>query len=407
MSDGLPNSTYPATLPDLNRWLLSEQSNHWLTQTQKRLENSDELHQIVKSLRRDLTAERAGAAIDMAHCRIRGRIKFDRAAEMYFTRVTLEMATDEMIAKHKAARFDHVRNLADVCCGIGGDLIGLAGRKSPAQTIGFDSDPIAAAYAQANLLIHGLSGETRACHFNASDLNAFDAIHADPERRTSGKQTRGDRFSPPLELLIHNNHNISKSIKVAPATELTNDLPGCEIEWVGHSRECKQQILWTGDLAKHVDCLTATVIDQGRVSQFVRPKASVRNCLNTLANHPEPYLYEPHNTLIAAGLVDAFAEQYGLRRMHQSIAYLTGHREVQSGMLSRFEMLEAMPADFKRVSASLRKYQFGELAIKKRGVDENVFRQFQKIKLEGDEPNGTLILTEIQGQVVALIARRI
>ena len=66
---------------------------------------------------------------------------------MYFTPCGLEQATDEKVARYKAARFAGQGLIFDLCSGIGGDLLSLAG----AGTVrGFDRDPISATLANAN-----------------------------------------------------------------------------------------------------------------------------------------------------------------------------------------------------------------------------------------------------------------
>ena len=60
---------------------------------------------------------------------------------MFFTRLGLEQATDAWVARYKATRFPAGQLLADLCCGIGGDLMALSER---GPTRGVDRDPVAA-----------------------------------------------------------------------------------------------------------------------------------------------------------------------------------------------------------------------------------------------------------------------
>ena len=70
----------------------------------------------------DLVAE----ALAQHELRLLARAKFSRAMEMFFTRPGLEQASSEMVARHRAARYRAAGRIADLCCGIGGDLIVLA-----------------------------------------------------------------------------------------------------------------------------------------------------------------------------------------------------------------------------------------------------------------------------------------
>ena len=70
----------------------------------------------------DLVAE----ALAQHELRLLARAKFSRAMEMFFTRPGLEQASSEVVARHRAARYRAAGRVADLCCGIGGDLIVLA-----------------------------------------------------------------------------------------------------------------------------------------------------------------------------------------------------------------------------------------------------------------------------------------
>ena len=78
-----------------------------------------------QQLRKSLPAERARLVVEQLELRQRARRKFSAAEQMFFTRQTLEQATDERLAAYKAARFAAVAPTgvwADICCGIGGSI---------------------------------------------------------------------------------------------------------------------------------------------------------------------------------------------------------------------------------------------------------------------------------------------
>ena len=62
---------------------------------------------------------RAGLAL--VDLRQRAAVKFARAGEMFFDREGLEMATREEVARYRAWRLREAGDVADLCCGIGGD----------------------------------------------------------------------------------------------------------------------------------------------------------------------------------------------------------------------------------------------------------------------------------------------
>jgi hypothetical protein len=82
-----------------------------------------------KRLAKRYPAELARAAIETVLLRRKAARKFAHPESMFFTRDALEQATSEPIARHRAARFEGLGVVADLCCGIGGDALALAARR--------------------------------------------------------------------------------------------------------------------------------------------------------------------------------------------------------------------------------------------------------------------------------------
>src|SRR5690606_2819831 len=82
------------------------------------------------------------------------------AAGLLLTPAGLEQATRAPVAAHRAARLAAVlgagASVADLCCGIGGDLLALA--RAGLSVTGLDRDPVAVEAARANLAACGLPG---------------------------------------------------------------------------------------------------------------------------------------------------------------------------------------------------------------------------------------------------------
>src|SRR5580658_2881535 len=81
------------------------------------------------ALREEYPAELVAAALTQQALRVAGRAKFSRADEMLFTRSGLEQASSEVTSQHAAWRFAGARVVADLCCGIGGNLTALAAQQ--------------------------------------------------------------------------------------------------------------------------------------------------------------------------------------------------------------------------------------------------------------------------------------
>ena len=73
---------------------------------------------------------------------------------MFFTRPGLEQASAEVIAGHRSARYAGAGLVADLCCGIGGDLVALAAGR---DVLAVDRDPLHLRMAQANAEVYGVA----------------------------------------------------------------------------------------------------------------------------------------------------------------------------------------------------------------------------------------------------------
>ncbi len=115
------------------------------------------LHTAISSLRRHLSPLRTHLVAELVELRRRAAAKFSNADRMFFTRTALEQATDEQVACYKAMRIaqrcrsasdGRMLYIADLCCGIGGDLLALA---KQGTLVAVDKCPIATHFAAANV----------------------------------------------------------------------------------------------------------------------------------------------------------------------------------------------------------------------------------------------------------------
>jgi SAM-dependent methyltransferase len=149
------------------------------------------------ALRAEYPADLVVDALTLHELRIQAQAKFGRAGQMFFTRSGLEQASSEIVARYRARRYARARHVADLCCGIGGDLIALAERRS---VLAADSDPLHLRMAQANAGVYGVAGNVRAVRANVRDVSfsSVDAVFIDPARRSGGRRMRAGESEPPL-----------------------------------------------------------------------------------------------------------------------------------------------------------------------------------------------------------------
>lgn len=386
------------------RWLTGPEAAAILADLSGRAEP---VHLAAERLRKSYSSSRAHLLLEQAELRCRAAAKFDRAECMFFTRLGLEQATDQWVAAYKARRFAAVAEggqLADLCCGIGGDLLALG---DTTATLGIDRDSIAACFAAANTQVHDLAHviKLEAKEVEDIDIHQFAAWHIDPDRRPGGQRTTAIEWSSPSLEAVERLLAISPkaAIKLAPAAEIPGEWSkNCELEWISRDRECRQLVAWYGTLAQSPGRRTATVLatDDSSATSFV----GVPNLGLEFASLDQ-HLFEPDAAVLAAHLGGALAAQWGLSAISAGIAYLTGPKPFESPLASCFAVEAVLPLDIRKIADALRERGIGRLEIKKRGVDHNPEAVRKQLALHGDD-SAVLILTKINGKHAAILSHR-
>lgn len=371
------------------------------------------LHSAAARLRRQLSAARTHLLLEQVELRCRAAAKFRLADRMFFTRIGLEQATDQWVAKHKAARFAGRGAVADLCCGLGGDLLALG--ETAEHLIGVDRDPIAALLAAANaraVLPPDLADRVNlSCvevqRFAACGLAAW---HIDPDRRPTGTRTTSLNGSSPdpqaIEQLLA--AVPSAAVKLAPAANVpTAWEERCELEWIGRDRQCRQLVAWHGDLAGAPGWRRATVLTDSE-SDWSQSRSVVGepDLPVPVADRLERYVLEPDPAVLAAHLAGALAAEFGLTALASGPAYLTGPGPIVDPILACFEVQEVLPLKMRLLAQHLRERAIGRLEIKTRGVDLDPEQVRRELKLRGDRA-ATLMLTVLSRKRVAMIVRRV
>jgi len=391
------------------RWLLSSAAEPWIAEaSQSDTLSGAAMVRLVQRLRKSLSPGQAHLVVELVELRRRARDKFAAAERMFFTRVGLEQATDERIAAYKAGRFAEGQRVADLCCGIGGDLLALGKR---GLAVGVDASEIVALIAGRNCEANGSEMVSVQCEkAEAVALADFSAWHVDPDRRPDGKRTtRIELHQPPLETLERMlKENPNAAIKLAPAAEIPlNWEERAECEWLGSRGECRQLVVWHGNLAQNPGQRAATLIDARGGIRRVVGQAGTESEGSQLIGR---YLYEPHAAVLAAGLSGALSETYALKPIAPRVAYLTGDQAIDDPAIDGFEVLEMLPFDLKRLIALLTERNVGRVEVKKRGVDVDplsVQKTLQKKLPASADEIAVILLMPREKQVIAVLGRRI
>ena len=362
-------------------------------------------HQQAAQLRRFFAPARVHLLLEQADLRQRARTKFSAAHRMFFTRVGLEQATDEAIARYKSSRFNGNHSVVDLCCGIGGDLMALARR---GQTTGVDLCPKTLALAHANTRVVSDSTSKIACQPSEdTQVAQFDAWHIDPDRRPHGrKTTRVELHSPTaaaLDGLLQQNPNAA--MKLAPASDPPQQWQDrCELEWISRAGECKQLVAWSGALASAPGQRRATALAPG--GELLGSVKGVPDEPAPIAQQVGQCLYEPDAAVFAAGLDGWIANHHGIERMSRESGYLTGPSDVDSPMLSGFLIEEMLSPRPKQLARYFQQRGIGTLEIKQRGARMDLDTLRRQLRLRGENAS-TLLLTRRGPKTIAFVARRL
>ena len=339
---------------------------------------------LITRLRGRHPADLVYAAIEQAILRVRARAKFANADRMYFTRAGLEQASSDRIANYHARRYAPFDRVADLCTGIGGDLLGLAKDR---DVVAVDIDPIHSRLsllnARANGVgerVSGVCGDVRQVR-----LDSIPAVFVDPARRSSDRRFTPGASDPPLSWCFSlADRGLAVGVKAAPGFPADLLPAGWELEFVSEHRELKESALWSPVLAT------------------TRRRATVLPGLSTLVDDPDAqapvnapgqYLIDPDPAITRAGLVQELAELVGsCWQIDEQIAFLSCDRAVETPFGRTLEIAASMPWSLSRLKQVLRDLDVATVDIRKRGSAVDVDELQRRLKLDGSRA-ATVVLT--------------
>jgi hypothetical protein len=387
------------------RWLVGPEAEGWLRRV---AEDGREPVALAASLRKELSSPRTHLILEQTELRGRAARKFADARRMFFTRVGLEQATDQVVAAHKARRFPSTGRRVDLCCGVGGDLLALA---AIGPTLGVDRDRVTALLASENLRRLGHE-RSRVAVAEAGDatLDAGTFWHVDPDRRPDGRRSVQLRWHSPDQETIEHFRACAPSgaVKLAPATDVPDAWrEEAELEWISRDHECRQQVAWFGNLAEAPGRSKATVIRGHDLASTpeLRVVTGTPGMTIAPAQRVGRYVVEPDPAVLAADLSGTLAAEHHLEPLTTGGVYLTADRPITDLAMSCFEIVEVAPFDKKRLKRLLAARGLGRLEIKTRGLPHDPESLRRELRVKGDAA-GVLLLSRFGRGVSAILARR-
>ena len=359
--------------------------------------------QIAAHLRKQFAGEQAQALLEQITLRQKAAGKFSRAAAMYFERTALEQASGELLSQYRARRYANVTDrIADLGCSIGGDALALAQVR---PVLGIDYAFKRLQLAQHNVALYAPGNfEALQADLLTMPIPKVGAIFFDPARRNhQGRRILDPQaYLPPLPMITRWRQSVpAAGVKLAPGISYNAipQLDEAEMEFIALGYELKEAVAWYGALHSQAK-RRATILPAGHTMTEADGDQMVG--IRPVGN----YLYEPNPAILRARLVTHLGSQIDAGQIDSSIAYLTNNQLRETPFARRFEILDSMPFQLKRLRAYLRERRIGQVTIKKRGSPLDVDSLHKQLRLNGSEA-ALLFLTQIAGQPSVLIARPI
>lgn len=351
----------------------------------------------VARLRKHCSAEQSRAVLELVELRGRATAKFARAAQMFFDRVGYEQASGEVVADYKADRIRLLyggEDLLDLCCGIGGDAIALAGI-GPVTAV--DRSPVRVRMTELNLRVYGREQNARLLAADVETARLPKGIfHLDPDRRSTARSRtlKLEELQPGKEyidrLLAANPDGV---IKLSPGTEYTNLPWDGEIELISHKGQCRQLLVWTGRLAAAK--LKATVLPSGCALTDEMPVAfDVREIGS--------YLYDPDPAVSRLRLLGQLAAELGLSFLAPGQIVLSADELIVHPMAAAYRVEEIMPYHEAKVRKFFKEAKVGPVTVKPRGADVHADK-LSRLFSGRSGPEKVLFILRLDKRLVAVV----
>jgi SAM-dependent methyltransferase len=375
--------------------LLAPRGRELLERLKQEVVSPDTALQVSTRLRAEYPAELVRDALAQHELRGRAEAKFGRAGNMFFTRAGLEQASSEAVARHRARRYADAGLIADLCCGIGGDLIALAAGH---RVLAVDRDALHLRMARANAEVHGVAVNVTTVESDVrdADLGGVDAVFIDPARRTGRGRLRAGDSEPPLGWCLRLADRVGRvGIKAAPGLAHEVVPPGWELEFIAVGRELKEAVAWSPALA--TAARRATILPEGHTlvpSSDGPVMVEVRS--------PGEFLFDPSPAVTRAGVVQEVARMIGAWKIDEQIAFLSADTAVHTPFARTLRVIDSAPWNQKRLPERLRALDIGAVDIRRRGLAGDVEQLHRQLRLSGSR-RATLVMTRVNDQPWGLV----
>jgi hypothetical protein len=304
--------------------------------------------------------------------------KVNSADQFIFTRKGAEQCSSSEVAAYHGSKFSHFKIVADLCCGVGLDLMHLASHKARVYAIDNDKETLLA--ASYNCEITGLKNIIFRWE-RAEEFNEFaEAVFIDPDRRNEGRRSvKAEEYSPNWQQILKLNMRYpDMAVKLSPLFDFRNaDLPeNSTLEFVSELGTLKEVLLCLGKLSTPGVIRKAVLLPSGIILGNDRSNGSEFSPI-------KEYIYEPDPAIIRGGLVKELARKINYQMIDRRSALLTSTNPAREDFGRLYKVDTILPYSFRKLQKFIKNNNIGQLIIKTRGLSESVESLRKRLKLRG------------------------
>ncbi len=356
---------------------------------------------LAEKVRTQYSYDESAEIISILIARSKAKPKFSKWDRMFFTDELLEQSTSETVSLFKGEHYFSGTECADLCCGAGGSLIGMAA--SGKQAVGCDIDPGHLSMAEANLNIYGLSSNISFIQADITERIPEAAVyHFDPSRRTvAGREYLPDNYLPPLST-VDSILDISPDIavKVSPLHSVAAEGEySCDV--ISCNGEVKEILLCYGRF------------NTGQVRAIVLPRKTILTAEGgseaDISDDIGTYVFEPDPAVVKAGLVTTAAASMGLDLIASGVRYLTGNSIPDSSVCKTYKVREIIPFNYKKLNRYLKGTEISTIDVKCKDSTVKPVSITKKLKTrrKGSERVSLFYIEKDDGNRIFILAERI
>ncbi|MFB2119611.1 hypothetical protein [Parapedobacter sp. 2B3] len=303
-------------------------------------------------------AELAQQLDSRQRCRKKLPIWYDTPGIYYPEKLSIEQASSQVTATHKAGIVPKGSRVIDLTGGFGVDSLFFAQRA--AAVTHCETNAGLSEIAGHNASVLGVTNGTFMAtdglrHVQNVPEDTFDVAYIDPSRRVA--QRKVFRLEDCVPDVVANQHELLRKVpqlivKSAPLLDITAALQVLEhvsaVHIISTGNECKE-LLFVMDRAHSGEPqLVATALTADTVAWFAFMPAEEQTATPTFGA-PAGYLHEPDAALLKSGAFKLISTRYGLHKLHRHTHLYTANEPDDDFMGKIFRITDVMSyGDFKK-----------------------------------------------------------